>query len=89
MLQRSVFTDTMQAGNFSGRKNRYAQVYSTEFGWSRAQPTKRKGDEHETLYLFFKRDGVPHKMVMDGSKEKTLGSFRKKCQGADFHIKQT
>ena len=28
-------------------------------------------------------------MVMDGSKEQTLGSFRKKCPEADVHINQT
>ena len=50
---------------------------------------KRKGDAYETLSLFFKRDVVPPKTVMDASKEQTLGSFRKKCQEADFHIKQT
>ena len=49
---------------------------------------KRKGDAHESLSLFFKRDGVTHKRVMDGSKEQTLGSFNNKCQEADCHIKQ-
>ena len=49
----------------------------------------RKGDVHETLSLFFKRYDVSPKMVMNGSKEQTLASFRKKCQEADFHIKQT
>ena len=34
---------------------------------------KNKGDLHETLSLLFKRYGVPHKMVMDVSKEHTLG----------------
>ena len=87
-LHKSFFADTMLAGIVSRRGNRYAQVYSTKFGWSRAHPMKRKGDAHESLYLFFKRDGVPHKMVMGVSKEKTLGSFRKKCQEVDFHIKQ-
>ena len=68
-LKHSVFNDTMQAGNVSRRGNRYAQVYSTEFGWSRAHPMKRKGDAHENLYLLFKRDGVLPNVVMDGSKE--------------------
>ena len=66
----------------------YAQVCSTEFGWSRAHMMKRKGDSHESLSLFFNRDGVPPKMVMYGSKEQTLGSFRKKCQEADVNINQ-
>ena len=33
---------------------------------------KRKEDAHETLSLFFKRDGVPPKMAMNGSKEQNL-----------------
>ena len=58
----------MQAVTVSRRGNWYAQVYSTEFGWSIEHPMKRKGYAHETLSLFFKRDGVPYKIVIDGSK---------------------
>ena len=47
---------------------------------------KRKGGAHETPSLFFNREGVPLKMVLYVSKEKTLGPFRKKCQEEDFHI---
>ena len=65
-LQHSVFTNTMQAGTVYKIGNWYAQVYLIEFGWSIAHPMKNKGDAHETLPLFFKRDGVPPKMVMDG-----------------------
>ena len=50
---------------------------------------KNKEDVHETLSLLFKKDGVPPKMGMDGSKDQNLGSFRKKYQEADFHKKQT
>ena len=39
---------------------------------------KKEGDKNETLSLLFKRDGVPPKMVADGSKKQALGSFRKK-----------
>ena len=39
---------------------------------------------------YYSREMVCHlKMVMDGSKEQTLGLFRKKFQETDFHIKQT
>ena len=41
---------------------------------------KKKVDNHETFSLLFNRDGVLPKMFMDGSKEQTLGSFRKKRQ---------
>jgi hypothetical protein len=50
---------------------------------------KLKSDAHDSLSLLFQRDGVPPKMIMDGSKEQTLGRFRKKCQDADCRIKQT
>ena len=44
---------------------------------------------HETLSLIFKRDGVPPKIVVDNSKEKTLGKFAKKCREADCHLVTT
>ena len=53
-MQHSVFADTIQAVTVSSRGNQYAQVYSTNFGWSRSHPMNRKGDAHETLYLFLK-----------------------------------
>ena len=77
----------MQEGTVFSKGNRYAQVYSTKFGWSRAHPMNSKGDAHETMSLFFNRYSVPPKMLMGGSKEQTLGSFRKKCQEVDFLIK--
>ena len=78
----------MQAGTVLRRVNCYAQVYSTECGWSRAHPMNRKGYAHETMSLSFKRDSVSPKMVMDGPKEQTLGLFRKKFQEEDFHMNQ-
>jgi hypothetical protein len=52
---------------------------------------KLKSDAHNSLSLLFQcdGDGVPPKMIMDGSKEQTLGRFKKKCQDAVCHIKQT
>ena len=34
---------------------------------------KSNEDAYETLYLFFNIDGMPPKLIMDGSKEKTVG----------------
>ena len=50
---------------------------------------KLKSEAHNLLLLLFQCDGVPPKMIMNGSKEQTLGRFRKKCQDADCCIKQT
>ncbi|KAL7527142.1 hypothetical protein ACHAWF_004902, partial [Thalassiosira exigua] len=80
-----IFTDTMFAGTKSSRGNKCAQVYGTDFGWSRAFPMKSKGDAHETLSLLFKRDGVPPQMIMDCSKEQLLGRFARKCREANCY----
>ena len=39
--------------------------------------------------VLHKREGVPNIMIMDGSKEQTLGQFCKKCCQAGSHMKQT
>ena len=88
-LPHSCFTDTLIAGTPSKQGNKYAQAYCTSFGWTRVHPMKRKGDAHETLSLLFHRDGVPPVMIMDGSKEQTLGDFRRKLRQADCHQRQT
>ena len=40
---------------------------------------------HETLSLLFHKDGVPPVMIMDSSKEDTLGEFSRKLNQADYH----
>jgi hypothetical protein len=50
---------------------------------------KLKSDAHDLLSLLFQRDGVPPKMIIDGSNEQTLGRFKKECQDANCRIKQT
>ena len=70
-------------------QNKYAQVFCTQFGWSRVFPMRRKANAHEGLSLMAQRDGVPIAIIMDGSKEQTLGKFRTKCKEMGCHIKQT
>ena len=48
-----------------------------------------KNHARETLSIIFKRDGVPPKIVVDNSKEQTLGKFEKKFREADCHIVTT
>ncbi len=66
------------SSTMSRHGNKCAQIFSSDFGWSRAYPMKTKGEAHEALSLMFQREGVPPLMVMDGSKEQTLGKFRQK-----------
>ena len=71
------------------RQNKYAQVYCTKFGWARAFLMKAKSQTHETYSLLAQRDGVPIKLVFDGSKEQTLGEFRKKVKETGTHTETT
>ncbi len=88
-LPHTVFTDTMFAATPSKRGNKMAPVYSSSFGWARAHPMKCKGKAHETLSLVFHHDGVPPTMVVDDSKEQTLGEFQQKLRKADCHHRVT
>ena len=47
-----------------------------------------KGTAYETLPNLLKRDGCPNAIICDGSKEQTLGKFKKKAKEADIYIKQ-
>jgi hypothetical protein len=88
-LPHRVFTDTMFAGTTSKQGNKCAQAYATSFGWSQAHPLTTNGDAHESLSLLFHRDGIPPTMILDGSKEQTLGNFKRKLREADCHARQT
>ena len=88
-LRSDIFGDTLIANSKSRRGNKYAQVFGTSYGWSRVFPMRLKSEAHEGLSLLFKRDGVPPKIIVDGSKEQTQGEFRKKARQADCFIKQT
>ena len=85
-LPHPIFTNTMFAGTASVGGNKWAQVYTTSFGWCRAHPMKRKGEAHETLSLLFQRDGVPPSMIADNSKEQILGEFKRKLNEANCHL---
>ena len=88
-IPHTVFTDTLKSTVKSKRQNRYAQMYSTDFGYTRAYPIRKEAEAHHTLSKFFKDIGVPDTMVMDGAKAQILGDFRRKCTEADCKTKQT
>lgn len=83
------FTDTLIAKTESRQKNRYAQVFCTAQGWTRAFPMKLKSEAHHALSLLHSRDGVPNIMVMDNAQEQVKGDFRKKNRDVSTHVKQT
>ena len=66
-------SDTLQAGTKSACGNIYVQAFRTSFGWSRCHPNKNKSEAHENFSMMFNRDGVLPRMIVDNSKEQSLG----------------
>ena len=85
----AIFMENAEVWVPKSPQNKYAQAYCTQYGWSRVHPMILKKHAHETLSLIFKLDGVPPKIVVDNSKEQTLGKFARKCREADCHLVTT
>ena len=85
-----LYGDTMFCPKIpSVRGYTMAQIFATDFGWSRCYPMKRKGEAHEALSLLFAREGVPPKLIIDGAKEMKLGEFARKCKEASCYLRST
>ena len=66
-----------------------AQIFATDFGWSRCFPMTRKSEAREALGLLFAQDGVPLKMIIDNAKEMKMGEFARKCKEAHCYLQST
>ena len=77
---------TLNYGIVLNRGNNYGQSYCTSYGWSRCHPMVHKREVCYTLSLMLKFDGVPPKMIVDKSKEQSLGAFTRKCREFECHI---
>ncbi len=86
-LHHPVFIDTMFSNTYLLRNNKCVQVFGSDFGWVLVYPNKTKGKAHEAFS--FQHEGIPSTMVMDGSKEQTLGKFCWKLVDAHCQLNQT
>jgi len=85
-----MYTDTMKSKTESWfRRNRYGQVYVTDFGWIGFYPMQKKSNTPDTLVQLAHEKGVPTHFVMDNAKEQHMGEFRKKCRAFGSHVRQT
>jgi hypothetical protein len=71
-----MFTDTLESGTLSRHQNRYAQAYVIPPNWTKAYSMRKKSDAHHPLSSLFHDIGVSETLVMDGSKEQTMGESR-------------
>ncbi len=65
------------------------QVFASDFGLVGMYPMRTKGEAHEALSQMFWHEGIPPSMVVDGTKEQTLGQFFQKLVDDHFVLKQT
>ena len=81
-LNCAVYTDTMFAPWKSLQGNKCAQVYVTDFHWTKAYPIGSKAEAHYTLDLLHQQYGVFHTMIPDNAMELTHGEFLQKARRA-------
>ena len=86
-LRVDMVTDTMFSNIMSKRGNKWAQVYCTNFGWSRVYPMKKKGDAHESFSTLCSQVRVPSCIIMDSAREQVMVNFRKKAKEVDCQLK--
>ena len=77
-----MFTNKMKANVTSVKKNHYAQIYSTDFGWTKPYPIPNHLDIHQLLTDLFPNYGVTLLMIMDSAKEQISGEFCLKLKKA-------
>ena len=87
-LEHPVFLGMMFASTESKKRNRCAQVYDTDFGWTRAFPMASTSEAHETLLLLFIWDGVPPACICNNAKKMIQNKFYQKLKDGALYLKQ-
>jgi hypothetical protein len=82
LLLHPVYHDTLHVKFKSTRGYKMAQVYATDFGWSRCFPMRAKGEVGKTLDEFFHRFGVPQRLISDNAREQIYGEAAKVAREA-------
>lgn len=86
-LNAVVYTDTMFMKPMTLLRHTCAQVYVTDFEWTKVYPIKSKKEAPYTLDLLHKEYGVFHTIVSDNAPELIHGDFARKARkaGAILH----
>lgn len=82
-LNAVCYSDTMFA-QVSSLFNKFtcAQIFCTDFGWTKVYPMKTKAEAHLTLDMLHHQYGAFKVMIPDNAKEMILGEFRDKLRKA-------
>jgi len=86
-LNTVMYTDTMFSKVKSLRQNTCAQIFTTDFQWTKAYPIRTKADAHLSLDSLFSRVGIPKRIIPDNAPELVQGDFKRKLLRASVDIK--
>ena len=81
-----IYADTLKSGVVSKQGNNYVQSYCTSYGWSCCHPMAQKSEYHDTLSSMFKCDGILPKMIVEKSRDKSLGAFVRNLRKSGCHL---
>eukprot|EP00804_Cyclotella_cryptica_P012541 CCRYP_019921-RA/>CCRYP_019921-RA protein AED:0.43 eAED:0.43 QI:0/-1/0/1/-1/1/1/0/150 len=86
----NLYSDTIFCPKVTlARGYKMAQIFASDFGSSQCYPMTCKSEAHEALCLLFAREGVPPKMIVDGTKEMKMEEFARKCNEALCYLQST
>ena len=83
-----MFTGTYFSFIKSTRGNTCAQIWTNDIEWIRKNLISTKSHAYHSTKKLFKNDGVPSKIVMDGSRDQIMGKFKEACQDATVQVQQ-
>ena len=87
-LNTNMYTDTMFASKTSLRGNTCGQVYTNDIDFTRFYPMKDRKEMPDTLSQFFREEGVPSKLIVDGAREQIGQKVRRACSDANCSLRQ-
>ena len=81
-----IYSNALKYGIVSKLGNKDVQACFSSYVWSRCHPMAQKSEAYDTLSLMFNLDGVPPNMIVEKSKDKSVGAFAGKCRESEFHL---
>ena len=83
-----MFTDTYFSSIKSTRGNTCAKIRTNDIEWIRINPMSTKVHTRHSDKKLFNNDGVPSKIVMDGTREQIMGKFNESYQDATVQVQE-
>jgi len=88
-LKCRFYSDTFFSGVKSVSQSTCAQLFVTEFGYTKFTPMKTKGEAGYALKELLQDVGIPGELHTDGAKELTMGTWKQVCRDAGIKTSTT